>query len=99
MLLFGPDDMLWIGTGDGGSANDPNNNAQTLSTLLGKMLRIDVDAGTPYDIPADNPFVGTAGARPEIWGLGLRNPWRYSFDEAGQLWIGDVGQNAWRSRR
>lgn len=96
-LVFGPDGMLWIGLGDGGSANDPGNRAQKPNTLLGKMLRIDPrpSADKPYSIPPDNPFVSVPGTRPEIWALGLRNPWRYSFDrETGDLWIGDVGQNA-----
>ena len=96
-LVFGPDGKLWIGLGDGGSGNDPRNNAQTLGVILGKMLRIDPQPSgdQPYTIPADNPFVGRAGARGEVWSLGLRNPWRYSFDRAtGDLWIGDVGQNA-----
>ena len=96
MLSFGPDNMLWIGTGDGGSGGDPPNNAQTLTTLLGKMLRIDVDGGTPYAIPSTNPFVGQAGNRGEIWGYGLRNPWRFAFDRTdGMLYIADVGQGAW----
>ncbi len=90
--------MLYIGLGDGGSANDPGNRAQDLGQLLGKILRIDprpAPDGTPYTIPPDNPFVGTAGARGEIWSWGLRNPWRFSFDPAnGDLWIGDVGQGA-----
>ena len=97
-LLFGPDGYLYIGLGDGGSGGDPNGNGQNLSTLLGKMLRISPrPAGSdPYGIPSDNPFVGREGARPEIWAYGLRNPWRYSFDrETADLWIGDVGQNAW----
>lgn len=95
MLAFGPDGYLYIGLGDGGSANDPNNNAQSLDSLLGKILRIDVDGEAPYGIPADNPFVNTPDARPEIWAYGLRNPWRFSFDrQSGDLWIGDVGQNA-----
>jgi len=97
-LVFGPDGYLYIGLGDGGSGGDPHGNAQSLGTLLGKMLRIDPrpDADAPYRIPADNPFVTTSGARPEIWAYGLRNPWRYSFDRAtGDLWIGDVGQSAW----
>jgi glucose/arabinose dehydrogenase len=97
-LLFGPDGLLWIGLGDGGSAGDPHDNGQSLGTLLGKMLRIDPRpaGGRPYGIPADNPFVGRDGARAEIWAFGLRNPWRYSFDRATRdLWIGDVGQNAW----
>ncbi len=101
-LVFGPDRMLYIGMGDGGSGGDPQGRAQNRQELLGKMLRIDVgEAGAPppngrYAIPADNPFVGDATTRPEIWALGLRNPWRYSFDaSSGALWIGDVGQNAW----
>jgi glucose/arabinose dehydrogenase len=97
-LVFGPDGYLYIGLGDGGSGGDPHGNAQSLGTLLGKMLRIDPRPadGAPYRIPADNPFVTTPGARPEIWAYGLRNPWRYSFDRAtGDLWIGDVGQSAW----
>jgi len=95
-LAFGPDNYLYIGLGDGGSAGDPGNRAQDLSTLLGKILRIDVDGGSPYAIPPSNPFVNRAGARGEIWAFGLRNPWRYSFDRAtGDLWIADVGQNAW----
>ncbi|HEY8416659.1 MAG TPA: PQQ-dependent sugar dehydrogenase, partial [Limnochordales bacterium] len=95
-MVFGPDGYLYIGTGDGGRAGDPWDNAQNLGTLLGKMLRIDVDSGQPYGVPADNPFVGHPGARPEIWALGLRNPWKFSFDrETGDLYIADVGQNAW----
>jgi glucose/arabinose dehydrogenase len=97
-LVFGPDGYLYIGLGDGGSGGDPEGNGQSLSTLLGKMLRIDPrpSGGRPYAIPADNPFVDRAEARPEIWAYGLRNPWRYSFDrETGDLWIGDVGQSAW----
>ena len=93
-LQFGPDGMLYIGMGDGGSQGDPNNNAQNLNALLGKLLRIDVSHSTadaPYLVPADNPAL--AGAhRPEIWALGLRNPWRFSFDRvSGALYIGDVG--------
>jgi glucose/arabinose dehydrogenase len=97
-LVFGPDGYLYIGLGDGGSAGDPQGNAQSLGTLLGKMLRIDPHPsdGQPYSIPPDNPFVGRADARPEIWAYGLRNPWRYAFDRAiGDLWIADVGQSAW----
>ncbi|HMC55254.1 MAG TPA: PQQ-dependent sugar dehydrogenase, partial [Gemmatimonadaceae bacterium] len=95
-IVFGPDGMLYIGMGDGGSGGDPQGNGQNLATLLGKLLRIDVDGGSPYAVPSTNPFVGQANARGEIWALGLRNPWRWSFDrEAGQLYIGDVGQNAW----
>ncbi len=94
-LQFGPDGYLYIGMGDGGSGGDPGNRAQSLSTLLGKMLRIDVDADT-YQIPPNNPFVTNTAARPEIWALGLRNPWRFSFDRAtGDLWIADVGQGSW----
>lgn len=96
LLKFGPDGMLYIGMGDGGSGGDPQNHGQRLDTLLGAMLRIDVDRGTPYGIPADNPFAGRADARGEIWAYGLRNPWRFSFDRAtGELFIADVGQNAW----
>jgi glucose/arabinose dehydrogenase len=97
MLAFGPDGKLYIGVGDGGSANDPGNRAQNLGLLLGKVLRIDpAPAGTqPYTVPADNPFVGQAGKRPEIWAYGLRNPWRFSFERGtGTLWLGDVGQGA-----
>ncbi len=93
LLLFGPDGYLYTGLGDGGGGN--GHNGQDLGTLLGKILRIDVDQpspGLPYGIPPDNPFVATPGARGEIWALGLRNPWRFSFDRAtGDLWIGDVG--------
>jgi len=96
MLAFGPDGYLYISMGDGGSGGDPQGNGQNLNALLGKLLRIDVDTGSPYGIPADNPFVGRSGARPEIWAYGLRNPWRFSFDrETGDMWIADVGQNAY----
>jgi glucose/arabinose dehydrogenase len=95
-LQFGPDGYLYIGLGDGGSAGDPGNRAQNLGELLGKILRIDVDSASPYAVPADNPFVGVAGARDEIWDYGLRNPWRFSFDRFTRgLFIGDVGQNLW----
>jgi glucose/arabinose dehydrogenase len=88
--------MLYIGSGDGGPGADPNRNGQRVDTLLGKLLRIDVDRrqdGLAYGIPPDNPFVGRPGARPEIWAYGLRNPWRFSFDrDTGDIWIGDVGE-------
>lgn len=94
-LKFGPDGYLYIGTGDGGSAGDPQNFSQNPRSLLGKMLRIDVDSETPYAIPEDNPYRESADTLPEIWQFGLRNPWRYSFDAlTGDLWIADVGQNA-----
>src|SRR5690606_9941639 len=93
-IAFGPDGYLYIGLGDGGSGGDPEGNGQNLDTFLGKLLRIDV-SGDGYQVPSDNPFVGTAGVRPEIWAYGLRNPWRFSFDsESGDLFIADVGQNA-----
>ncbi len=95
-ILFGPDGMLYIGMGDGGSARDPQRNGQNRGALLGKLLRIDVDHGDRYSIPADNPFVHLAGARPEIWAWGLRNPWRMCFDRVtGTLVIADVGQDRW----
>lgn len=103
-LAFGPDGYLWIGLGDGGG--EPNGgpetgsseNAQDIGSMLGGLLRIDPrpSGGAAYSIPSDNPFVGIAGAREEIWMIGLRNPWRFSFDsETGDLWIGDVGQFCW----
>jgi len=94
--LFGPDGMLYVGMGDGGSGGDPFNNGQRLDALLGKLLRIDVDGATPYRTPPNNPFVGRGSARGEIWAYGLRNPWRFSFDRGtGRLFLADVGQNAW----
>jgi len=96
-LAFGPDGMLYVAFGDGGGAGDAGNRAQNLGTLLGKVIRIDPSrrqGGLGYAIPAGNPFAGQTGARPEIWALGLRNPWRITFDRAtGDLWMGDVGQN------
>lgn len=102
MLAFGPDGKLWLGLGDGGAADDPQDHAQDLDSLLGKLLRVDVDAmpaPVPYTIPPDNPFAGRAQGK-EVWDYGLRNPWRFSWDRGapdgtgrGDLWIGDVGQN------
>lgn len=95
-LNFGPDGYLYIGFGDGGSGNDPQDNGQKKSTFLGKILRIDINNGLPYSVPSDNPFVGDATVLDEIWSLGWRNPWRFSFDrQTGDMWIGDVGQNAY----
>jgi hypothetical protein len=95
MVAFGPDGKLYIGMGDGGSGGDPQNNGQSRGTLLGKLLRLEVSATGQVSVPADNPFVGQSGIRPEIWSWGLRNPWRFSFDRStGDLYIGDVGQNA-----
>lgn len=98
-LRFGPDGMLYIGMGDGGSANDPRGYSQNLGSLLGKMLRIDVTSTPPegqtYVVPKDNPFVDREGARPEIWAYGVRNPWKFEFDSKKRMWIADVGQNRW----
>ncbi|MCE9622463.1 MAG: PQQ-dependent sugar dehydrogenase [Actinomycetia bacterium] len=97
-VAFGPDGLLYIGMGDGGSGGDPERRALALGEPLGKLLRIDPRASgdQPYTIPADNPFVDVDGATPEIWSIGLRNPWRFNFDSAtGDLWIGDVGQGEW----
>jgi glucose/arabinose dehydrogenase len=95
-LQFGADGMLYIAFGDGGSGGDPQQNAQNTGAWLGKILRIDVDSGTPYAVPANNPWAGSTAVRPEIWSLGLRNPWRFSFDRlTGDMWIGDVGQGTW----
>lgn len=94
-ITFGPDGFLYFGLGDGGSSGDPQGNGQNLGTLLGKLLRIDTESGaSPYASPPSNPFANRAGARPEIWAYGLRNPWKFSFDrENGNLYIADVGQN------
>ncbi len=95
-MKFGPDGYLYIGMGDGGSGGDPGNRAQNPKELLGKMLRIDVDHGNTYAIPESNPFYNSTATKGEIWALGLRNPWRFSFDRlTGELWIADVGQNAY----
>jgi glucose/arabinose dehydrogenase len=95
-IAFGPDGYLWIAAGDGGGAGDPDGNGQNRETLLGKLLRIDVDSGSTYTIPPDNPFIDNPGAKNEIWAFGLRNPWRFSFDRVtGDLFIGDVGQGMW----
>ena len=97
-LMFGPDGYLYISMGDGGSGGDPGNRAQNVDSLLGKLLRLDVNNPNPpyYFSPATNPFYGAIPGRDEIWDIGLRNPWRASFDRVtGDLWIGDVGQNAW----
>uniref|UniRef100_UPI0040573183 PQQ-dependent sugar dehydrogenase n=1 Tax=Candidatus Electrothrix sp. TaxID=2170559 RepID=UPI0040573183 len=94
-LKFGADGYLYIATGDGGSSGDPENNAQNLASLLGKILRIDIDNGTPYSIPIDNPYLKNEMAADEIWASGFRNPWRFSFDrETDDIWIADVGQSA-----
>lgn len=93
MIAFGPDGMLYVGLGDGGGANDQYRHGQNRDSLLGAILRIDVDSAFPYAIPADNPFA-TDGGAPEVWAYGLRNPWRFSFD-GDDLWIGDVGQGEW----
>jgi glucose/arabinose dehydrogenase len=95
LVKFGPDGKLYIGMGDGGSGGDPNGNGQNPNVLLGKLLRIDVDQGEPYGIPAGNPFA-SGGGRGEIWSIGMRNPWRFTFDHtAGLLYVGDVGQSSW----
>ncbi len=94
-LVFGPDGYLYIGMGDGGDGGDPNNYGQNINSLLGKMLRIDVDSGSSYSIPSTNPYAGATPGANEIWATGMRNPWKFSFDRVtGDLWIADVGQNA-----
>jgi glucose/arabinose dehydrogenase len=91
-LVFGPDGLLYLGLGDGGSEGDPQGRSQDLSDLLGSILRLNVTAGSSYTVPPDNPFVAQTAARPEIWSYGLRNPWRFSFDRGtGDLYIADVG--------
>ena len=93
LAMFGPDGMLYLGLGDGGGAGDPDRNGQNPNTLLGALLRIDVNSGDPYGIPNGNPFAGRSDARPEIWAIGLRNPWRFAFDaQGGNLYVADVGQ-------
>lgn len=95
-LRFGPDGMLWIGTGDGGAGGDPQDRAEDPTSLLGKMLRIDVSTDTGYAIPSGNAYPNGEGGRAEIWGIGLRNPWRFAFDPNGDdLWVADVGQGHW----
>ncbi|MGI9077461.1 MAG: PQQ-dependent sugar dehydrogenase, partial [Gemmatimonadaceae bacterium] len=95
LVMFGPDGMLYIGMGDGGSGGDPHGHGQNLQSLLGKILRLNVDGGDPYAIPVDNPYA-QGGGRPEIWATGMRNPWRFSFDPRGRfLYVADVGQNQW----
>lgn len=96
LLAFGPDGMLYAGLGDGGGSGDPLGNGQNFNSLLGSLLRLDVDGDDPYAIPADNPFVGQVNHRGEVWAKGLRNPWRYAFDPpTGRLFIADVGQDLW----
>jgi len=95
-LQFGPDGMLWAGTGDGGGGGDPDGNGQDKHALLGKLLRVDVNGASGYAIPADNPGASDTSFAQEVWAYGLRNPWRFSFDrQTGDLYIGDVGQNLW----
>ena len=96
MMAFGSDNYLYIAVGDGGSAGDPDNNAQNLATLFGSILRLDVDVKEGYLIPPSNPFVNIKDAKSEIWAYGVRNPWRFSFDSlTGDLYMGDVGQHTW----
>jgi len=93
-VMFGPDGMLYVGMGDGGSGGDPHGNGHNMDALLASILRLDVDHGDPYAIPPDNQFARTGGAK-EVWAKGLRNPWRFAFGPDRQLYIADVGQNAW----
>lgn len=94
LAMFGPDGKFYLGLGDGGGGGDPFGNSQNKATLLASLLRIDVDSGDPYSIPAGNPYIGVSGAKPELWAIGLRNPWRYAFDRTtGLLYIADVGQD------
>jgi glucose/arabinose dehydrogenase len=94
LVMFGPDGMLYIGTGDGGSGGDPHRNGQNRNALLGKLLRINVSRTEPYSIPQGNPYANGSGGKPEVWAIGLRNPWRFAFDRStGLLYIADVGQN------
>jgi glucose/arabinose dehydrogenase len=96
MIAFGPDGSLYVGFGDGGGAGDPLKSAQDPASWLGSLLRLDVSAPGGYTVPEDNPFVEDERGSPEVWALGLRNPWRFSFDrKTGDLWIADVGQNRW----
>jgi glucose/arabinose dehydrogenase len=95
-ILFGPDGFLYLGLGDGGGSGDPQGNGQKITDRLADILRLDLSSGTTAVAPADNPFVGRSDAEPAVWSYGLRNPWRFSFDRAtGDLYIADVGQNAW----
>ncbi len=95
LVMFGPDGYLYIGVGDGGGVGDPSGNGQNTDTLLGKILRVDVNSGSPYVVPATNPFVGLPPAKPEIWAYGFRNPWRFSFDRVTrELYIADVGETS-----
>jgi glucose/arabinose dehydrogenase len=94
LVAFGPDGMLYVGMGDGGSGGDPDGHGQNLDSALGKLLRLDVDAGDPFAVPTDNPWATEAGARALVWAYGVRNPWRFSWDD-GRIYVADVGQNRW----